>query len=343
MDQEVRVEHGALVAAIREVLEGAGVPAPVSRVEAEVTAEADLLGVPSHGVRMVPALVKAIREGRATPDPQVRIVRERGATCVLDCDNGPGRYVSVLGMRHAVGRAREAGVGVCLARRTTHWGRAHAYAWRAAQAGMIGVCATNAIPNMLAFGSSGRLVGNNPLAIAVPAGEGRDPVVLDMAMSQAALGKVGTYLREGKKAPPGWGLDADGRPTDDPATILASRKILPFGGHKGAGLGVMIELLTGALSGGLLAHEMARSDASGLDREATKLFLALDPAAFLDPEHFCRRVRDSLTFLQTAEPGLTVLYPGERGWQVRDRYLAEGIPIPTDIIAELRALGASPG
>src|SRR6185369_1596118 len=126
-------------------------------------------------------------------------------------------------------------------------GRAHAFACQAAQAEMIGICTTNAIPNMLAWGSTRPLLANNPLAIAVPRGnkaQPPEPFVLDMAMSQAALGKIGTFLREGKPVPAGWGLNARGKPSVDPAAILSSGKVLPFGGHKGAGLAFMMELLT---------------------------------------------------------------------------------------------------
>src|SRR5262249_24878166 len=160
--------------------------ANVAAIEAEVTAEADLHGVPSHGVRMLPEVVRAIREGRITANPQIKITRERPASCMLDGDNGPGRFVSVQAMQHAIERAKRAGIGACLAARVTHWGRAHAYACRAAQAGMIGICTTNAITNMLAFDSTRPLLGNNPLAIAVPRGAGKRPIILDMAMSQAA-------------------------------------------------------------------------------------------------------------------------------------------------------------
>jgi LDH2 family malate/lactate/ureidoglycolate dehydrogenase len=340
MAGEIRVQHQVLITAIRRALEAEGVPAPVRDAEAELMAEADLMGVPSHGVRWLPGLIKAIRDRRANPDPQLKILRERASVCVLDGDNGPGRYVAVRAMEHAVERAGRFGAGVCLAARTTHWGRAHSYACRAARAGMIGLCTTNAIPNMLAWGSSRPLLGNNPLAIAVPRGPNLDPIVLDMAMSQAAVGKVGTYLREGRAAPKNWGLDSAGQPTSDPAAIMASRKFLPMGGHKGAGLALMMELLTGALSGGLFSHEIERLDKTALDPNASKLFLALDVEAFVERERFLARVEDLLAYLHEAEePGCRVLYPGERGWQTRKRYLAEGIPIHPEIAAQLRAAG----
>jgi LDH2 family malate/lactate/ureidoglycolate dehydrogenase len=339
MAKEIRIPHAQLVSVIAKALADAGVPANVCAVEAGVMAEADLLGVPSHGVRMLPGLVWGIRDGRVTANPQIKIIRERPASCVLDGDNGPGRFVSVQAMQQAIERAKRAGIGACLATRVTHWGRAHAYACRAAQAGMIGICTTNAIPNMLAWGSTRPLLGNNPLAIAVPRGRGREAIVLDMAMSQAAVGKIGTFLREGKKVPANWGLDAEGKSSDDPAAILAGKKILPFGVHKGVGLALIMELLTGALTGGLFSHEIAQADPTGLDAGSSKLFLALDIPAFVDAERFDQRVEEWIAWLHQAEPGLTITLPGERGWQTREGYLAEGIPIHAEIVAQLEMIG----
>jgi LDH2 family malate/lactate/ureidoglycolate dehydrogenase len=337
MDQEIRVSHTALVAAIDRSLAGLGVPSAVREVEARIMAEADLHGVPSHGVRMLPPLIGALQARKITADPRTRLERDQGATCLFDGDRGPGRFVATRAMEHAIERARRFGVGLCLARHTSHWGRAHAYAAQAAQAGCIGVCATNAIPVMLAWGSSRPLLGNNPLAIGVP--HTPDPVVLDLAMSQAAYGKIGTYRREGKKAPPGWGLDATGRPTDDPAAILATRKLLPMGDHKGAGLALMIELLTGALAGGLLSQEIAAADPTGQDSDTSKLFLAIDGAAFGPRDRLAARVDDMLAYLRTAEPEAGIRFPGERGWQTRARYLVEGIPVHAEIVDQLHAIG----
>jgi LDH2 family malate/lactate/ureidoglycolate dehydrogenase len=338
MPDEIRVPHARLVATIRDTLAAVRVPLAIAEIEAEVMAEADLLGVPSHGVRMLPGLVRGLEEGRANPQPQIKVLRERAATLFIDGDNGPGRYLSVYALRQAIERAKQFGVGVCLATRVTHWGRGHAYAYRIAQAGGVGICTTNAIPNMVAFGSTRPLLGNNPLAIGVPR-RNRDPIVLDMAMSQAAVGKVGTYLREGRPVPQGWGVDSDGRPTTDPAAILSGGKVLPIGEHKGAGLALMMELITGALAGGLLSPEIGARDASGLDPDATKIFIALDVQAFLDFDGFAQRVDDLLKYLCTAEPGLSITYPGERGWQARDQNLRAGVPIHPEIVEQLKAIG----
>ncbi len=339
---EIRIEHRMLIEIIRRALETEGVPGPVREVEAKLMAEADLMGVSSHGVRQLPGLIRAIRERRANPDPKLSVLRERSAVSVMDGDNGPGRYVALRAMEHAMEKAGRFGTGVCLASRTTHWGRAHAYACRAARGGMIGLCTTNAIPNMLAPGSQTPVLANNPIAIAAPRGPGCDPIVLDLAMSQAAVGKVGTYMREGRRVPGNWGLDRSGSPTSDPAEIMASRRFLPMGEHKGAGLAIMMELLTGALCGGLLSHEIARRDSSALDPNASKLFVAIDIESFVDPDLFMRRAEDLVDYLHgSAEEGLEILLPGERGWQTRERYLAEGIPIHPEIAVQLESVGVN--
>jgi LDH2 family malate/lactate/ureidoglycolate dehydrogenase len=336
-----RFPSDTLAAAVRGALVAEGVPDAIAAVEAEVMVDADLCGVPSHGILMLPRLLAALRDGRATARPRLLVAREHGATCVLDGDHGPGRYVARAAMDHAVARARAHGVGVCLAVHTTHWGRAHAYACRAARAGAIGICTTNAIPTMGWPGLTRPLLGNNPLAIAVPRGPGRDPLVLDIAMTQAAMGTVATHRREGRGVPPGWGLDASGRPAEDAASILASGLLAPMGGHKGLGLAIVMELLTAGLAGGKFGHEIAVGDQSGADPDASKLFVALEVGAFGDPDVFARRVEDLAAHLQAAggEPRL----PGERGWETRDRYLREGIPVHPDIEAQLAKAGVRLG
>lgn len=339
MPTPVRCPAPLLIEVVSRTLVAEAVPEAVARVEAEVMVEADLCGVPSHGVVMLPKLVAALRDGRATPNPRIRILRERGATCVLDGDNGPGRYLACRAMDLAVGRAKEHGVGLCLAARTTHWGRAHAYAARAARAGAIGLCTTNAIPTMAVPGVAKAALGNNPIAVGVPRAPGADPVVLDLALTQAAFGKVATYRREGRPIPHDWGLDGTGRATDDPSAILASGLLLPMGGHKGIGLAVMTELLTAALAGGAFGHEIARADPTGLDPGASKLFVAIDVASVTDAGAFGGRVEHLLDYLHGLESADSVVAPGERGWRVRREYERDGIPLHAEIVAQLQAAG----
>jgi len=339
MTPHPRYRADVLRDAVAQALAREGVPPTVRDVEADLMVEAELHGVPSHGLLMLPRLIVGLRERRANPDPKIRVVRAAAAVCVLDGDRGPGRYVGVQGMRAAMERARQCGVGACLMTGTTHWGRAHAYACLAAAEGFIGLCTTNAIPNMLIPGASRPTLGNNPLAIAAPRGSGQPPLVLDIAMSQAALGRVATAQREGQAVPPTWGLDADGRPTGDPAAILASQNLLPMGGHKGAGLALMMEILTAALGGSLLSHEVFDADTSGLDAGGSKLFVAIDPGAFGGRERFEARVEDLVAHVRAGASGPEALLPGERGWRTRAEYERAGIPVHPDVIAALEGVG----
>lgn len=332
-----RFRREILEAAVAGALQRAGVPGTIAALEASIMVDADLCGVPSHGVVMLPRLLQAFADGRAVPDPAIAIVRDSGATCLLDGGRGPGRYAAARAMDHAVEKARQHGVGVCLARNTTHWGRAHAYACRAARAGVVGACTTNAIPTMAVPGVLQAVLGNNPIAIGVPRRAAEEPVVLDIALTQAAFGKIATHRREGLPVPGHWGLDPAGHATDDPSAILASGLLLPIGDHKGIGLAVMMELLTAALAGGPFGHEMARDDATGLDPAASKLFLAIDVGAFADRAAFDARVDALLAYLASIDAARELLAPGERGWRTRREHLRDGIPLHADIVAQLKA------
>jgi len=336
MSEPLRVNYLELVKKVSAQLQAAGVPVERAESEALIMAEADLLEVPSHGVRMLPALLTAITEKRIEPAPDLKFERDLGAICVINCGNGPGRYTAATAMQAAVDRAKQFGVGVCLAKKTTHWGRAHAYVSRAAQSGFIGICTTNAMPTMAIWGAKKRVIGNNPLAIGIPGVEINKPIVLDMAMSQAAVGKVTTWLREGRELPANWGIGTDGKPSADAKDILAGA-VVPMGEHKGAGLALMMELLTAALAGAAFTQELFVRDPSGIDADATKIFIALDVNAFIEPDIFRNRVKDFLHYLrQEASP---FQYPGERGWEARDNNLRNGVPLHQEIVDQLVSVG----
>ena len=317
-----RIPYDMLCDEVQSALESRGVIETIAQVEAQIMAEADLHGVPSHGVRMLPPMLRALAEGRAKANANIRITREFGAICVLDGDNGPGRYVATIAMQAAVDRSKQFGVGVCLATNTTHWGRAHAYALRAAQANCIGLCTTNAMQTMTAWGATTKIIGNNPLAIGIPRAAGENPMVLDMAMSQAAV--------------------AQGKPTNDAKAIL-SGAVSPMAGHKGAGLALMLEFMTAALGGGLFCRDLA-IPSGGLETDTSKLFIALNIEAFSENgiAAFHAQVEDYLNYLRaeasTSEP---FLYPGERGWQDCADNLRDGVPLHAEIVAQLLAAGVT--
>jgi LDH2 family malate/lactate/ureidoglycolate dehydrogenase len=338
MSDSFRIPYLQLSLNIQSALESAGVSAKIAQIEAEIMTESDLMGVPSHGVRMLPALLKGIREGRATSNPKITILRDYNAICTIDGDNGPGRFVSFEAMKRAVEKAKKFGIGACLLTNATHWGRAFAYAFRAAQAGTIGICMTNAIPNMLAWQSRHALLGNNPLGIGIPQKD-KEPIVLDMAMSQAAFGKVGTYAREGKETPTGWGLDVEGNATTDPRLILKSGRLIPFGEHKGSGLSFMIELLTGALAGTMLSHEIMQIDRGALNPGTSKLFIALDVDAFGSIEQLSKKTNQFIAWIKEIEPDIEIMLPGSRSWKAFEENLQNGVPLHPEIVEELKNVG----
>jgi LDH2 family malate/lactate/ureidoglycolate dehydrogenase len=338
MTEYIRIEHTTLMRHVEEALQKIGVPSHIARIEAEIMTESDLMGVPSHGVRMLPALVMGIRTGKATTNPNIRVVIDRKATCVIDGNNGPGRYVSLHAMKIAIERAKEFGIGACLATQVTHWGRAFAYTYRATQAGTIGICTTNALPNTAGWDSTQPLFGNNPLSIGVPR-PGQDPVVLDISMSQTAHGKIATYAREGKEVPLGWGLDSEGKSTTNPNEIMKSSRLLPFGGYKSTGLAIMMELLTGALAGAKLSHEILQIERGALNPETTKLFIALDVRSFSSLEVMGAKIEQYALWLHESDPDMNIAFPGERSWQERRENLQHGIPIHPDIANELKNIG----
>jgi LDH2 family malate/lactate/ureidoglycolate dehydrogenase len=338
MTEDIRIEHKKLIRQVEEALQKVGVAPHIAHVEAEIMTESDLMGVPSHGVRMLPALLDGIQKGKATANPNIKIVKEHKATCVIDGDNGPGRFVSIHAMNIAIKRAKEFGIGACSAIHVTHWGRAFAYTSRAAQDGTIGICTTNAIPNTMGWNSTKPLLGNNPLSIGVPR-YGQDPIVLDISMSQAAHGKIATYAREGKEVPLSWGLDSEGKSTTNPNEILKSFRLLPFGDHKGAGLALMMELLTGALAGSMLSHEILQIERGSLNPGTTKLFIALDVRSFSSLEALGTKIEQYVHWLHETEPDLHITLPGDRSWQMRRENLQNGIPIHSEIAAELKKIG----
>lgn len=341
MTDTLRIPATSLIRRLATLLEACDVAPDVALVEAQTMVAADLHEVPSHGVRMLAPLMAALREGRVCARPQYTRRKDFGACCFIDCDNGPGRHASLTCMDEAITRARAFGIGLCLATRTTHWGRAHAYACHAAQQGLIGICTTNAMPTMAAWGAKTRVIGNNPLAIGIPRQDADHPMVLDMAMSQAAVGKVNTWLREGHEVPQGWGIDAQGQPSTDAKAILDGA-VLPFAGHKGTGLALMMELMTAALANGAFGHEIVAGDRSGLDPESTKLFIAINPEVFGGRDAFTTRVGQYLDYIKANAGTGQGNWPGERGWEAYARNLEAGVPLHQEIFDQLVAAGMSP-
>ena len=338
MADSKRIEYRELIEFFKGALMAVGAPSHVAEVEAEIGAEVDLCGVHSHGVRLLPVMVENIRAGLTNPDPKVKVLSEQPASVLAETDRGIGRYVSAVGMDMAVERAETYGIGASTIRGVAHWGRGYSYAARAARAGMIGLAYTNAIINFPAWGTSVPSLGNNPMAIGIPAEPGEEPVVLDIAMTQIAIGRVREAAETGQRVPIGWGLDTAGKPTTDPEAIVESQRFLPMGEYKGSGMAFMIELLTAGLAGGMLCYELGTegrpTDTSG---GSSKLFIAIRPHG----DWLNERVASLKSHLKSAPPAEEqgeAQWPGEGSYRRRTEYLAEGIPIPLKLAEDMEVL-----
>lgn len=246
-----------------------------ARLIADALVDSDLRGVRSHGVLLVPIYVDRITVGGVTREGELDVVHDAGAMLITDARHGMAQLSSPQAMRLAVERAGRFGVGIVVVRRAHHFGSAGHWARQAVAAGCLGIAMSNTTPLMPAPGGAETIVGNNPLAIAVPTDE--EPVVLDMALSAVALGKIRMAAAAGRSIPEGWATDPSGLPTTDASTALLGM-LLPSGGHKGFGLALMIDMLTGVLGGGGFSDQV-RPLYREPDRfnNCSNLFLAIDP------------------------------------------------------------------
>src|SRR5215510_8727952 len=278
MGGEVRIPAADLREFTKSVFIAAGVPSEDAALEAEVLVWANLRGVDSHGVLRIPAYVEMISRGDMNPRPKIRIEKETAATVLIDGDRALGPVVTTVAMRRAIEKARGAGIGWVVIRNTTHQGAMAYYALMAVEAGMAGIAIVCSPPNMAPFGARTAGVHNSPISIAVPAGRHR-PLCLDMATSVAAGGKLSLARYKGVSLPPGWALDAAGRPTTD---AHQAKILLPFGGPKGSGLAMMFETLTSLMvANPLLGPALGGEPGSSRHRQ-NSVVAAIDIGAFTD-------------------------------------------------------------
>ncbi len=338
--QAVRVEAGEAERFARQLFERAGVEPETARVVAGALIEADLEGHASHGLLQAPNYVRRIRAGTISRSGKVAEVHRSGAISVFDVGLILGH--AAAGQLVAVARedAHRHGMAAVAARSATHFGVAGRYARMLAADGLVGIVMCNTRPMMPAPGGSVAVVGNNPLAIAVPCA-GAEPIVFDMAMSAAAMGRIRQAAQQGKPIPSGWAVDKDGRDTTDAAAALEGM-LLPAGGAKGFGLALMVDLLC-ALSGGAAGAEIGPMYGSPETKaDCSWLFLALDPDRFGLDRSYAERVAGLAATVREAAPDSGRALPGDRGHAAT---AASGgtIALPPSLAASLDALSRELG
>jgi LDH2 family malate/lactate/ureidoglycolate dehydrogenase len=342
-----RHRHGAMIGFIADVLKAHGLPAGDARRVGELMVEADLTGADSHGIFRLPQYVRRMRAGGMNPTPAITVSRRAPAVAVVEGDNAIGHLVMSKAGETAVEIARETGVAWVGARRSNHAGSGAVHACLPLAAGMVGIYTVVASANHMApWGGSDSLLGTNPLAIAIPMVDA-DPVVLDMATTVVSYGTVKGHALLGTPMPEGWMVDKHtGEPLTDPKRS-ADGILLPIGGYKGSGLALMLGLLAGPLNRAAFGKDCVDFNAD--DRTVTEtghVLIALDVARFLDPKDFTAEVARHLDDLRnsTRLPGVDrIRLPGEmRAARRRDR-IADGVPIPAPLMAQLDRLAAETG
>jgi LDH2 family malate/lactate/ureidoglycolate dehydrogenase len=317
-------------AALRE----AGADEPSVEATTRAVMHASLLGIDSHGVRLIPHYCKVLRGGRVNGRPKLAVTRTAPAAAMIDADDALGHLPSYRAVELAAEIAAETGIAAVGVRRSSHYGAAGAYALAGAELGFFTFSTTNADSLVALFGSAGPFHGTNPLAFAAPVAEGR-PWLFDMATSSVPLNRVYLYRILDKGLPDDVAADEHGQPVTDPHAV---RMLLPLGaafGFKGAGLAGVATILAAAITGGALDHEMlsmTRGEDLSTPRNLGHFFFAIDPERFAGREAYNAAMRSYLTALRAVPPAGDdpVMAPGDREWKVADIRLRDGIPVDVE-------------
>ena len=341
------VRESALRSFGRKVLVQTGMSEPDARLAIDVLIEADLRGVYSHGVVRLPIYIDRLRAGVMDPAPKMQVLRDKPSTCVYDGGNGIGMIVGVRSMEVAIDKARVSQAPSFVAvQNSNHYGAAAYFAEQAADAGMIGFSFTiGGINHMAPWGGRAPILGNNPFAIAMPTPCGFN-VVLDMACSVAARGKIIVAARNGDPIPADWALGPDGLPTTDASEALKGL-VQPVGGPKGYALTLMIGLLSTMLTDAFFGSEVTHLyDDLENPQNIGHLQGAMPIDLFQDRDRYDMRMEKAVREVQGTEKaaGVERIYlPGEREYISRENARREGIPLGTGVIDDLRATGQSLG
>jgi LDH2 family malate/lactate/ureidoglycolate dehydrogenase len=340
------------------VLRAWGMSDPHAATTAEMMVETDLRGVDSHGISMLPTYDREFRAGRLNMRPAFRTVREGPAMALIDADASLGHPVSAHAMHLAVDKCRATGVAVVSVFNSHHFGAAGCYAKIAAERGVIGLVtsATRGVTMVPTFAAE-PVMGTNPIAFAAPARR-NPPFLLDMATTTVAAGKIKVHKLNHKPLPEGWVVDGDGQPVTDETEGFGyvferpDGGITPLGGtreagsHKGYGLAVLVHVLAGTLSGGSFSPLRNRTQRPSDPHNIGHFFMAIDPRAFRAEGEFeadLDQVIDVLHGARRADPDQPVLVAGDPETATRAERLERGVPIPDDLLAQLRDVAKRAG
>lgn len=335
--EKARFEHARLDSFSRAVLTAAGLSEEHAAVVTDVLLTANLRGVDTHGVNKLEKYVHNLSQGGFNADPQVDVERTSDASIRVDADDGPGHVAALEGTRRLVEIAEGTGGAFGTIANSNHIGMLGYYTMQAANEDCIGMITTNTLPLVAPFGGIDPVFGTNPIAASVPTR--RDfHVTLDMATSITAMNSVARARENGDSIPPDWAIDSDGNGVTDPDDVHA---LLPFGAHKGYGLALLVDVLSGVLSG--MGPSVSANSLSDYETPQTtgQFLCVIDPGAFTGFVAFERSLETLLDELKTARtrPGVDeVMLPGEIEANVRRDRERNGVPLSPSTLDSLREL-----
>ncbi len=346
MTESIRVRHAALKTFIHGCFVAEGIPEADAAIASRMMSEADLNGSDGHGVFRLAQYIERIRVGGMTKNPKLSVIRERAAMALVDGDNGLGHLAATRAVEIAMKKAETTGVAWCGTRMSNHAGPAGLYARMPLKKDMIGIYMAVGNANHLPpWGGTDMLLSTNPIAVAVPT-KHEPPIVLDMATTVAAYGKVKTKAQRGETMPEGWMIDRMGQPLTDP-TKADQGFLLPIGGAKGYGLALIFGLLAGTLNGAAFGKDVIdfNADCKSLTNTG-QMIIAVSVEAFCDVDQFKENVDQVICDIR-ASPTLpdfdSVRLPGERAHSVRLDNQKNGIPIHPALFENLQVLADEQG
>lgn len=330
---------------MKSILGRAGLPSEDQDVVAESLTQADLRGISSHGLLRLPLYLERLHQGVVKARPKMVVIKEKKATALLDGDHALGQVSGHYAMLLAIKKARDCGVAAVSVKNGHHFGAGAYFVEMASRQDMIGIAMTNTPPLMAPWGGKKAMVGNNPFAVSIPT-EGPHPLILDMAFSQVAQGKISVAQACGQEIPGDWATDCEGIPTTNPDEALKGL-LLPAGGYKGYGQAIMVDMLTGVLSGSLFGpFVISMMEEPRLPQSSGQLYMAIDISAFRELTDFKKDVARYVEVIKGCpKASLTheLFVPGEQSWQRYEKALTEGIKVPEAIFQELKQAAALHG
>jgi LDH2 family malate/lactate/ureidoglycolate dehydrogenase len=336
-ETEERVDADKLLALVTAIFARCGMDQPDAALLADSLVYADLGGIHSHGVLRVPEYVQKLTLEGVNPRGRPRVVRDSGACLVVDGDNSMGQIGAHFAIERVIAQAKTTGIAAAGIWGSNHCGAMAYFAAQALDYDMIGLATTNALPTMAPWGGAERILGINPLAIAIPAGE-EYPILYDAAFSGSSHGKIRVYQQKGLTLPEGWALDRQGRPTTDPALAIDGL-LAPIGGFKGTGLAMIMGILSSILSGASYGTELGNMKDGPEPGQDGHFVAAIRVEAFEEIDRFKARVDKAIRQIHQCRlaAGFDRIYaPGEKEFLNRAAYRRDGIPLNTVTLTDLR-------